>query len=256
VADAGPSQSFAAATTVTLDGSKSYDPNGDPITYLWQQEGGPAVALSSPTSAVTTFAAANGQTYAFRLTVKDPSGAFSVARTTVTVGNPSPIIVAFVANPPIINQGQASTLAWQVNNADTVSINNGIGTVVLNGSVMVSPMTSTTYTLTATKGGNVVTQTVTVQVNPAVVVTPLQPKISSFTVSQQFAIAGTTLQLTCSATNATSISLNGVVINAPSATISIQPFVNTPYICIATGAGGLTDQQQLTVNVIPGGLQH
>src|SRR5262249_6238181 len=49
VADAGPNQNFTSAATVTLDGSRSYDPNGDPLTYLWQQDGGPTVALSNPT---------------------------------------------------------------------------------------------------------------------------------------------------------------------------------------------------------------
>ena len=322
VADAGPNQEFTSAATVTLDGSKSYDPNGDALTYLWQQDGGPAVTLSSPNGAVTTFQAAGGQSYSFRLTVKDPSGAFSVARTAVSTGGPtivsftvipptggqpallswevlnadtvtitgignvalkgtapvtpagpttyqltatrgsrvvtasvnvvpsSPTIISFSANPNTITQGGSTTLAWQVNGADAISIS-GVGAVVANGTVSVSPTTTTTYLLTATKGGTVSTASVTVQVNP---LTGVAPTITAFTVSQQFALAGTPLQLTCAATGAASISLNGVVINAPSATITITPFVNTPYICVATSSSGLTSQAQLTVNVIPTGF--
>src|SRR6202030_701498 len=61
VADAGPNQTLTGAATVTLDGSASYDPDGDPITFQWVQESGPSVALSAATSAKTTFAAAAGQ---------------------------------------------------------------------------------------------------------------------------------------------------------------------------------------------------
>ena len=108
VADAGPNQFLPGAQTVTLNGSASYDPNGYPITYQWVQEstGAPAVALSAPTAAITTFAAAAGQNYSFRLTVKDPYGAQGIARTSVTTGTPAssaPIIVSFTANPTTIN---------------------------------------------------------------------------------------------------------------------------------------------------------
>ena len=74
VANAGPDQVGVAAGTVTLDGSGSYDPDGDAITYQWSQIGGTAVTLSAPTAATTTFTAAAGQTYVFRLTVTDSGG--------------------------------------------------------------------------------------------------------------------------------------------------------------------------------------
>ncbi len=329
VADAGPNQALTGAATVTLDGSRSYDPNGDQLTFLWQQDSGPAVTLSNPNAAITSFAAAGGQDYTFRLKVSDPSGAFSIARVAVSTGGPiilsftatqatgsqpatlnwnvanadtititglgnvtaqgsapvtplstttyqitatrgsktvtatvtvvpvTPTVVSFTANPASITSGGSTTLGWQTTGADAVTIS-GLGSVTQNGTISVSPTTTTTYLLTATKGGLVSTSSVTVQVSPRA---GGQPAITAFTVSQQGALAGTPLTLSCSATNAASISLSGagisgatVTINGPSASITVTPFVNTNYICVATGSSGLTDQKQLTVTVVPQGL--
>jgi hypothetical protein len=73
-------------------------------------------------------------------------GAYVYA-TGVTSATP-PVINSFVASIPTIVTGSSTTLSWSVVNANTLSINNGIG-VVTGNSVVVSPSTSTTYTLTA-----------------------------------------------------------------------------------------------------------
>ena len=57
VANAGPDQEVNAENVVTLDGSGSSDPDGDPITYSWRQIGGPTVQLSNPQSPNPTFTA-------------------------------------------------------------------------------------------------------------------------------------------------------------------------------------------------------
>ena len=45
VADAGKNQLVGPLATVTLDGSKSTDPYGFPLTYAWTQLSGPTVIL-------------------------------------------------------------------------------------------------------------------------------------------------------------------------------------------------------------------
>ena len=73
VADAGPDQTVDSEQAgVSLDGSGSSDPDGDPLTYSWTQTAGPTVALSGAGTATPSFDAPVGPaTLEFELTVDD-----------------------------------------------------------------------------------------------------------------------------------------------------------------------------------------
>ena len=64
-----------------------------------------------------------------------------------------PPTVSITALPDTIIEGESSTLTWISTHADTVTIDNGIGTVDPNGSILVSPTQTITYTITATGPG-------------------------------------------------------------------------------------------------------
>jgi hypothetical protein len=78
----------------------------------------------------------------------------------------NPIISSFTASPPSIMVGGSSTLTWgMVANADSAEIDEGIGGIPTPGSLVVSPQTTTTYTLLARCGNAIATRQVTVFVN-------------------------------------------------------------------------------------------
>jgi fibronectin type 3 domain-containing protein len=79
-------------------------------------------------------------------------------------------ITMFVAEPATVDAaGQTVTLKWTTSDATATSIDNGIGSVPVNGQLTVAPSKTTTYTLTATGVGNPVTSQVTVTVKTSLV---------------------------------------------------------------------------------------
>ena len=95
VANAGPDQAVASGAAVTLDGSGSHDPDGQPITTrAWTQTSGTAVVLSSSSAVGPTFTAptvASGSspaTLVFSLVVADANASSPADTVTITV-NPA-----------------------------------------------------------------------------------------------------------------------------------------------------------------------
>jgi hypothetical protein len=76
VAVAGDDQEVNAGALVLLDGSASYDPDGDlPLTFQWQQTSGTSVTLSDSAAISPTFMApATSETLTFTLLVTDSLG--------------------------------------------------------------------------------------------------------------------------------------------------------------------------------------
>jgi hypothetical protein len=70
-----------------------------------------------------------------------------------------PVISSFEVTPDQIEIEQSTQLSWIVTDADSVTIDNGIGTVTLSGNRTITPLETTTYTLTA-KSSTTVTATV------------------------------------------------------------------------------------------------
>lgn len=114
IADAGQSKVAPELTTVTLDGSGSFDPDTDPIaSYHWTQTSGPAVTLNGDTTATPSFTAPDvgpaGVTLTFQLVVTDaPRDAFCGASLASAPSSVS-VFVQYVNRAPIANAGLEQT---------------------------------------------------------------------------------------------------------------------------------------------------
>lgn len=142
VANAGPDQAIDLPTSsVTLDGTKSYDPDGTIIAYTWIQTSGPSTA--AVTNANTATPAVSGLqqgSYVFKLTVTDNQGASSSATVTITINSK---VASTPTLPPVANAGQDTTIALPANS------------VILDGTGSNDPAGSiTTYIWSEQSGPN------------------------------------------------------------------------------------------------------
>ena len=171
---AGTSTSQVTVTVIVPD-PPTITFGGDPISYInpgsstlnWEVTG---ILVSSVsinrgigTVGVTGSTTVNPNTStSYTLTATNPGGTSTAGFTLVVY---QPVGVNITASPNPIAAGQTTTLSWSVTgDADTASIDNGIGSVLFNSSTQVSPPVTTTYTLSASGNGGADSDTVTVNV--------------------------------------------------------------------------------------------
>ncbi|HYO81984.1 MAG TPA: OmpA family protein [Bryobacteraceae bacterium] len=250
VANAGPDQIGVPAGQINLDASGSSDPDGDAITFQWVQVSGPAVSLAGMNTARATFTAEEGQSYGFRVIVRDDQGQQGVDTVTVTTGTTQPVsIVRFQAVPDRIRSGEQSTLDWQVQNAESVTITN-IGPVQPNGQRAVTPTQTTQYRLTARNPRGEVSAVATVTVEQAP-----QAQFVACTASPTTILQGESTTITWNTANADSVTLSGETGNIGAAgSRTVSPTQNTTYTLTATNARGpvtCTLNVQVTQGQVP-----
>ena len=146
--------------------------------------------------------------------------------------NQSPAI-NFSTYPDSILRGESAVLVWETTHADTIEIDQGIGMVVDNGSMTVSPTETTTYTLTATGPGGSVSEQKTV----AVVKTPRVGLVVSDTEVDY----GESVTLSWSAEGYDTVFLydgNNLSEELPSGNRVVTPDYTTTYSLSTTNADG------------------
>ncbi len=147
------------------------------------------------------------------------------------------------ADSETIVGGNSASITWNSPDADSVTIDHGIGTVANSGSMSLSPSETTTYTITATRSGDTTTRSITIYVvdpnaTPDVVLTAEPEAINE----------GETTTLRWTASNATSCTLEPGIGNVPvSGSIELSPTEITTYTVTATGPAGSTTASVLVI---------
>ena len=168
---------------------------------------------------------------------------------------PLPVISSFVTDagnitatgdPALPSQ---ATLSWQVGNATSVSISQGIGTVGLNGTRVVSPSETTTYVLTATNASGSSTAAVTVGVDQPVIPPTISEFLTSNAAGLEDQFGETPDWIEIANPNGFDLSLDGYFLtdDASNATKWRIPAVNVPangYLVIFASGRDLTDPSQ------------
>ncbi|HEV7572010.1 MAG TPA: hypothetical protein VGQ21_10985 [Thermoanaerobaculia bacterium] len=231
------------APTATFSASPTSINAGQSSTLTWSSTNATTISIdngvgSKPVSGTASVSPTTTTTYT--LTASGPGGTITKTAS-VTVVQPPPTI-SFSATPTNIAAGQSSTLVWNTTNATSVTIDNSVGSKPVAGSVTVSPITTTTYTLTANGPGGTLTSQATVTVSN-------RPSIT-FTATPASIVSGSSSTLTWLVTNSTSVSIdNGIGAQAASGSTSVSLSQTTTYTLTATGPGG-TSFALATVTII------
>ncbi len=159
----------AVAPGGTLSASPSAIQEGASTTLSWTSAAATSASIDNGVGNVTPVSGGSVSvspdvTTTYTLTLNGPGGQ-TMLPTTVTVYPPP--TGTFEADSWVIGTGRSTTLRWKSENATSASINNGVGSVapVAEGSVVVSPASTTTYTLTLSNPGGQITLQTTVTVN-------------------------------------------------------------------------------------------
>ncbi len=165
--------------------------------------------------------------------------------------DPAPTCDSFVATPSTIVAGNSATIAWQTSNATRVSIDNGIGDVVADGTRVVTPVTSTTYNLTVFGTQN---RSVNCSV-PVTVSSDPVPVCEFFTATPNTLPAnGGQVSLNWKVTGATNVSISPTIGTvAAIGTQNTNVTTNTNFVLTATDADG--DQVTCAAPVTLGTVQ-
>lgn len=125
LAKAGPDQTVLRNTRVILDGRQTVDPQGETLTYLWEQLSGPKVNLSNATAIRPEFTSPNefGELI-FKLTVTNETGLIGIDEIKVTV---APWTVVVGSSVPI-GCGESET---ELFNKDAVAVRNPDSTIFI-----------------------------------------------------------------------------------------------------------------------------
>jgi len=235
---------------------------GESSTLSWTVTGATSVSIDQGIGNValsSTRGVAPAATTVYTLTASSSAGSITATTQVIVTGATPPpatlpVINSFTASPSSISLGSPSTLSWNVSNATSVTIDNGVGAVGSSGSAVVLPAVTTTFILTASNAAGSTTATALILVSGVPPGPTGLPVINYFTASPPVipGASGSTL-LRWNVSDATSVSIdNGIGPIPSSGTMLLTLTATTNYTLTATNAYGWRTQT-LPVLVTGGG---
>ncbi len=227
---AGASCVILAPVVTTFSANPAVISAGGSATLIWNVTGAQSVTIDQ---GLGVLPAAGSQVISPSVTtvytLQASNGASTVSRSAVVTVNPVPIVIDLSLNPAVITSGASAALIWDVAGATSVTIDQGVGSVPVSGSQLVSPTTTTSYTLTANGPGGTASKSVVLAVNPPINATfTIYPNVISVS---QFA----TLQW--NVTGADSVTIDqGVGSVPPVGQKVVYPYYTTVYTLTATSS--------------------
>jgi hypothetical protein len=223
---------------------------GETATIFWSATNANSVSISGGIGSVDPSGSrmiTPTETTTYTITAQGAQGtpaAVCTVTATVMERGTAPRIITFTANPMTITRGDQSTLTWNVENADTITISPTVGTVSPTGTRAVTPNDTTMYTLTATNrfGTSSAQTTITVNVPPVQPPPLSNPTLTACAASPAtITTTGGTSTISFTQTNATAVTVTNFAGNVPlNGPITVSPTQTTTYVFTATGAQGTT----------------
>ncbi|MEW5249584.1 glycosyl hydrolase family 18 protein [Microbulbifer sp. 2201CG32-9] len=275
VANAGADQTLAQGAAASLDGSASYDLDGDPLSFRWEQTAGPAVALQGADSVTASFTApavTADTVLSFRLTVSDTAPLTSSDAVDILVLAPQPNRAPdadagadqSVATPASITldgsassdaDGDSLTYNWRQVSGTAVELQGADSVLASFSAAQVSSAAVMVFELTVDDGTATDADTVTVTLLPPQSNTPPQVSVPSGITVQE----GGSVQITAAGSDADGDVLSYSwsapafnIANGNSATVTLtapQVGTDTSFTAVVTVSDG-TDEATASVAVL------
>jgi RHS repeat-associated protein len=235
----GPGGSASASVTVTVHQPPTVTLSANPQTVIlgasstlsWSSTYADTATIDSGIGSVSpngSLQIAPQTTTSYTITVNGPGGS-SASSVTVTVLHPPE--VQFSAEPQTILAGAPATLSWNSKNAGAATIDPGIGSVPLSGTLQVYPSETTSYVITVSGPGGSAQSSATVTV--------LYPPTVRISANPGTILKGEFSDLFWSSTYAESAIIEpGVGPVTLSGSVSVNPSESTTYTITVNGPGG------------------
>ena len=218
--------------------SRALSAQGDPVTLTWTAIGADLIQIE-PGGFAGTDSSGSVVVYPTATTIYDLTAentGYGTTHLSTTVAVELFTGFNFGAAPTGIIAGEASTLTWAVAGADSIHIEpGGFAAADSTGEIVVTPTTTTTYTLTAINAGfGQQTEQVTVVVDPL--------RIASFTGSPELVILGEAVTLEWLVQGTGNVEVEGFGSQPLAGSLQVFPTGDTQYTLRAVNGGFLREE--------------